>query len=90
MFKGKVCKTISVKNAGKDDGIYHYMSNIKVDWNPEKPVYKQKMKDKFIFWRFTWVIGNEKELSTKIKPKNGKFTLMRLCPRVNDDSLKLD
>ena len=85
LFKGKVCKTLSVENAGEDDGTYHYMSNIKVDWNPEKPVYKQKLKDKFIFWKFTWIIGNEKDLSTKIKPKNGKFVRIKELPSVSDD-----
>ena len=45
------------------------MSNIKADWYPEKPVYKHKTEDKYIFWNITWVIGAGKDLSRKGNPK---------------------
>ena len=63
---------VRVTNAGKRNGIYKYKSNIKVEWNREKPVYKHHNQGNFIFWDFTWTIGSGKDLLLDVNPKKGK------------------
>ena len=48
----------------KDNGVYRYMSNIKADWEPNSPVYKHVHQNKYIFRKVTWMIGDEKDLSS--------------------------
>ena len=60
----KVCKKVTVKNADKNNGDYVYVSNIKADWEPDTPVYKHVDQNKYIFRNVTWMIGDEKDLSS--------------------------
>ena len=63
---------MTVKNADKDNGDYRYVSNIKADWEPNSPVYKHILQNKYIFRNVTWMIGNEKDLSS-IKTLKRKY-----------------
>ena len=72
MFVSEICKSIIVSNAAyaNCDGEYQYIPDEKVSWAPNKPVYKELVKDRYMFWTdgkgfgSQWVIGGTAELTS--------------------------
>ena len=61
-----LCPELTVKNAEYADCNGEYEeTEVRVSWAPERPVFKHKTRDRFIFWNtggLGWSIGKEEYL----------------------------
>ena len=62
-----LCPELTVQNAEYADcnGDYEETRAVRVSWAPERPVFRHKERDRFIFWNtggLGWSIGKEEYL----------------------------